>query len=153
MGPRRFELRISAMSRRRHNQLDHGPGSLHLWIIVIKPIDKAPGFIFWQANIICMVTVSAKKRLESIEHDVIPSMFVGVLSKDDKWLKKTLENTLPELEKRSLHLAMEAVESKECSSDDPLCSEERIRALFKETRARLEKEHITRESRTRWQHS
>ena len=25
MGPLRFELRISAMSRRRHNQLDHEP--------------------------------------------------------------------------------------------------------------------------------
>jgi hypothetical protein len=100
-----------------------------------------------------MVTVSAKKRLESIEHDIIPSMFVGVLSKDDKWLKKTLENTLPALEQRSLHLAVEAIESKECSVDDPLCSEVRIRALFKETRARLEKEHVTRESRTRWQHS
>ncbi|WP_179294094.1 hypothetical protein [Candidatus Methanoperedens nitratireducens] len=99
-----------------------------------------------------MVTVSAKKRLESIERDIIPSMFVGVLSKDDKWLKKTLEDTLPALETRALRLAMEAVESKECTLDDPLCSEERIRALFKDTRARLEKEHITRESRTRWQH-
>ncbi len=99
-----------------------------------------------------MVTVSAKKRLESIEHDIIPSMFVGVLSKDDKWLKKTLEDTLPTLEKRTLNLAREAVKSGECSIDDPLCSEERIRALFEETRAKLEKEHVTRESRTRWQH-
>jgi len=54
-----------------------------------------------------MVSVSARKRLEIIERDVIPSMFVGVLSKDDEWLKHTLEETLPELEVRSLHLARE----------------------------------------------
>ncbi len=119
---------------------------------MIKPIDKAPGFIFRQGNIIRMVTVSARKRLESIEHDVIPSMFVGVLSKDDKWLENTLENTLPTLEQRALRLAKEAIKSGECSIDDPLCSEVRIRALFKDARARLEKEHITRESRARWQH-
>jgi hypothetical protein len=119
---------------------------------MIKPIDKTPGFYILTNEHNLMVTVSARKRLESIERDIIPSMFVGVLSKDDKWLENTLENTLPTLEKRALRLASEAVESKECSLDDPLCSEERIRALFKETRAKLEKEHITRESRTRWQH-
>jgi hypothetical protein len=117
-----------------------------------KPIDKTPGFYILTNEHNLMVTVSARKRLESIERDIIPSMFVGVLSKDDKWLENTLENTLPTLEKRALRLAVEAVESKECSLDDPLCSEMRIRALFKETRAKLEKEHITRESRARWQH-
>ncbi len=50
MGPRRFELRISAMSRRRHSQLDHGPGSPHLCIIVIKPIDEAKFYYLVHQN-------------------------------------------------------------------------------------------------------
>jgi hypothetical protein len=119
---------------------------------MIKPIDKTPGFYILTNEHNLMVTVSARKRLESIERDIIPSMFVGVLSKDDKWLENTLENTLPTLEQRALRLARDSVKSGECSIDDPLCSEERIRALFKEARTKLEKEHITRESRARWQH-
>lgn len=99
-----------------------------------------------------MVTVSSRKRLESIERDVIPSMFVGVLSKDEKWLKNTLENTLPMLEERALRLAREAIKSGECAGDDPVCSEERIRALFRQTRVKLEEEHKVRKARTRFQH-
>ena len=99
-----------------------------------------------------MVTVSSRKRLESIERDVIPSMFVGVLSKDEIWLKNTLENTLPMLEERALRLARDAVKSGECTGDDPVCNEERIRALFMETRARLEEEHKVRKARTRFHH-
>ncbi|MDD1778765.1 MAG: hypothetical protein LUQ65_11425 [Candidatus Helarchaeota archaeon] len=45
-----------------------------------------------------MGTVSARKRLETIERDVLSSMFVGVLSKDDAWLEHTLKETLPALE-------------------------------------------------------
>ena len=99
-----------------------------------------------------MVTVSARKRLESIERDVLTSMFVGVLSKDEAWLKNTLENTLPALEARALRLAQEARKSGECTGDDPVCDDERIRALFEETRSKLEKEHKTRKARTRFQH-
>lgn len=99
-----------------------------------------------------MVTVSTRKRLESIENDVIPSMFVGVLSKDDKWVKRTLEETLPTLEARALHLADECKKSGECEDDDPLCDEARIRAVFAKTRGRLEKEHVVREARTRFRH-
>jgi hypothetical protein len=99
-----------------------------------------------------MGTVSAKKRLEIIERDVIPSMFVGVLSKDDTWIEHTLEETLPKLEKRAIRLAEECKKSGECAEDDPLVDETRIRAMFKETRLKLEKEHITRESKTRFRH-
>ena len=99
-----------------------------------------------------MVTVSARKRLESIEKDVIPSMFVGVLSKDDAWFKHTIEETLPHLEERALHLAQECKNSGECKEGETVCNESRISDLFKETRKKLEKEHIARESRTRFHH-
>lgn len=99
-----------------------------------------------------MVTVSSRKRLESIERDIIPSMFVGVLSKDEKWLKNTLENTLPMLEERALRLARESIKNGECARDDPLCSEERIRTMFRKTRTRLEEEHKVRKAHTRFQH-
>jgi hypothetical protein len=99
-----------------------------------------------------MVSVSARKRLESIEHDVIPSMFVGVLSKEDEWFKYTLDEKLPELLERALRLARECKESGECDVDDPLCDEIRIRAVFEEARSKLEKEHVARESRTRFHH-
>ena len=33
MGPLRFELRTSAMSRRRHNQLDHEPRAFDLTML------------------------------------------------------------------------------------------------------------------------
>lgn len=99
-----------------------------------------------------MGTVSAKKRLESIEKDVIPSMFVGVLAKDDLWLEHTLNETLPGLQERALRLARECRETGECAGDDPLVDEARIRALFEETRLKLGKEHLTRESHTRFSH-
>jgi len=99
-----------------------------------------------------MGTVSAKKRLEIIEKDVIPSMFVGVLSKDEKWLEHTLKVTLPQLEERAYRLARECRENGECKDDDPLVDETRIRALFEEARSKLEKEHITREAHTRFSH-
>lgn len=99
-----------------------------------------------------MGTVSARKRLEIIERQVLPSMFVGVLSKDDKWLEHTLEDTLPMLEARALRLAQECRDNRECADDDPLCDEARIKELFAETRSKLEKEHLTRESRTRFRH-
>ncbi len=99
-----------------------------------------------------MGKVSMKKRLEVIEHDLIPSMFVGVLSKDDKWIENTLNKTLPLLEERALLLAQECKKSGECTEDDPIADETRLKALFKETRKKLEKEHITRESHTRFTH-
>ncbi|MDO9097224.1 MAG: hypothetical protein Q7U60_03785 [Candidatus Methanoperedens sp.] len=99
-----------------------------------------------------MGTVSARKRLESIERDVIPAMFVGVLSKDDKWLAHTLKDTLPNLEERALRLARECREGGECTQGEALCDEARIRALFANTREKLKKEHIVRESHTRFHH-
>ncbi|MFZ2410258.1 MAG: hypothetical protein WAW23_01680 [Candidatus Methanoperedens sp.] len=99
-----------------------------------------------------MGTVSARKRLESIERDVIPSMFVGVLSKDDLWLAHTLKDTLPNLEERALRLARECRESGECTEGEALCDEARIRALFANTRENLEKEHFVRKSHTRFHH-
>lgn len=97
-------------------------------------------------------TVSAKKRLEIIERDVIPSMFVGVLSKDKSWLEHTLKETLPRLEERALHLALECKKSGECTEDDMLADETHIKSLFEDARSKLEKEHLTRESRTRFSH-
>jgi hypothetical protein len=99
-----------------------------------------------------MGTVSAKKRLESIERDVIPAMFVGILCKDDEWLEHTLKDTLPNLEERALRLAQECRESGECAEGEALCDEARIRAAFAETKSKLEKEHVVRESRTRFHH-
>jgi len=99
-----------------------------------------------------MGTVSAKKRLEIIEKDVIPSMFVGVLAKDDKWLEHTLNENLPLLEERALRLAQDCRRSGECAQDDPLVDETRIRNLFKDTRLKLEKEHLTRELKSRYSH-
>ncbi len=99
-----------------------------------------------------MVTISARKRLESIERDVIPSMFIGVLSKDDAWLKHTLGETLPMLEERAYHLAEECKERGECKESESLCDKARISALFRETREKLEKEHLIREAHTRFHH-
>lgn len=99
-----------------------------------------------------MGTVSARKRLESIERDVIPAMFVGVLSKDDEWLAHTLNDTLPNLEERALRLARECRESGECAEGEALCDETHIRAAFAETKSKLEKEHVVRESRSRFRH-
>ncbi len=99
-----------------------------------------------------MGTVSAKKRLESIERDVIPAMFVGILCKDDEWLAHTLKDTLPNLEERALRLAQECRESGECAEGEALCDEARIRAAFAETKSKLEKEHVVRESRSRFHH-
>ncbi|MBU4138706.1 MAG: hypothetical protein KJ729_01990 [Euryarchaeota archaeon] len=99
-----------------------------------------------------MVSVSARKRIEAIERDVIPSMFVGVLSKDDKWLKHTLEETLPKLEARALHLARECKKSGECKEDDTLCNEERISAMFKEASNKLKKENLVRKAHSRYHH-
>ncbi len=99
-----------------------------------------------------MGTVSARKRLETIERDVLSSMFVGLLSKDDVWLEHTLKDTLPALEARALRLAGECRENRECAGDEPVCDEARIRDLFSETRSKLEKEHLVRESRTRFHH-
>lgn len=99
-----------------------------------------------------MGTVSTKKRLEIIEKEVIPSMFVGVLAKDDKWLEHTLQETLPLLEKRALRLAQDCIISGECAQDDPLVDENRIKTMFKDTRSKLEMEHLARESKTRFRH-
>jgi hypothetical protein len=99
-----------------------------------------------------MGIVNAKKRLEIIEKDVIPSMFVGVLAKDDKWLEHTLKETLPLLEERALRLAQDCIKSGECAQDDPLVDENRIRTMFKDTRLKLKKEHLTRELKSRYSH-
>ncbi len=99
-----------------------------------------------------MGTVSTRKRLETIERDVLSSMFVGVLSKDDAWLEHTLNDTLPALEERTLRLAGECRENRECAGDDPLCDEARIRDLFAKTREKLQEEHLARESKTQYHH-
>ncbi len=91
-----------------------------------------------------MAMISARKRLESIESNVLPSMFAGRIIKDEKWLKKILGKTLPDLEKKSIKLALECKEEGECSENEQLCDETRIRELFKETRSKLEKEFLTR---------
>ena len=93
-----------------------------------------------------MAMISARKRLESIESNVLPSMFAGRIIKDEKWLKKILEETLPNLEKKSIKLALECKAEGECSENEQLCDETRIRELFKETRSKLEKEFLTRTS-------
>lgn len=79
-------------------------------------------------------------------------MFVGVLSKDEKWLKKTLEETLPKLEARTIELARKCKEHGECAEDDPICDENRIKELFEKTRSKLKEEHQVRKSRTRFHH-
>ena len=99
-----------------------------------------------------MGTVSSRKRLESIERDVIPAMFMGVLSKDDSWLEHTVKDTLPNLEERALRLARECRENGECAEGEALCDEARVRALFANTREKLEKENAVRKSRTRFHH-
>ena len=99
-----------------------------------------------------MVTISARKRIESIEHDVIPSLFVGVLSKDEAWFKHTLDETLPKLKARALHLAEECKNKCECQENDSICDEAYITALFEKTREKLMKEHLTREGHSRYHH-
>jgi len=91
-----------------------------------------------------MAIISARKRLESIESDILPSMFAGIIIKDEKWLNKTLEKTLPNLEKKALELALECKAEGECSENELLCDETRIRELFKETRSKLENEFMVR---------
>ena len=91
-----------------------------------------------------MAIISARKRLESIERDLLPSMFAGRIIKNEKWLNKTLEKTLPNLEKKAIELALECKAEGECSENELLCDETRIRELFKETRSKLEKEFLIR---------
>ncbi|HIH43969.1 MAG TPA: hypothetical protein HA257_02445 [Candidatus Methanoperedenaceae archaeon] len=90
---------------------------------------------------------SPEDRLLTIENEVFPSLFGGLLSKDDRWLDHLLNNLLPDLEKKALALAEECRESGE--SDDS-CSEEKIKELFRDTRDKLGKEHLTRERRARF---
>jgi hypothetical protein len=99
-----------------------------------------------------MVTTNLRKRIEAVEHDVLPSMFIGVLAKDDEWIKDTLENKLPALEEKTLLMARECKKLGECAEGDKLCDEERIKKLFEDTRTMLEKEHLVRESKTRFHH-
>ena len=90
------------------------------------------------------------KRLKNIEYHVLPSFFVGVLSQDDAWMKKTTEKILPELEAKALRLAEQCKTEGKCAPDDPLCNGTRIKALFRETREKLKKEHIERRSKKRF---
>jgi len=90
------------------------------------------------------------KRLKNIESHVLSSFFIGVLSQDDAWMKKTMEKILPELEAKALKLAEQCKTEGKCAPDDPLCNETRIKALFKETREKLKKEHIERKSKKRF---
>ncbi len=99
-----------------------------------------------------MKTVSARKRLESIEREVLPSMFVGVLAKDDAWFKHMIEETLPALLSRALSLADECKKNGECKENEALCDEARIKSVFEETVKKLGKEHLARESRSRFRH-
>ncbi len=99
-----------------------------------------------------MGTVSAKKRLEIIERDVLPSIFVGVLSKDTKWFEHTQNETLPQLEERAIGLARACKKSGDCKEDDPVVDEARIRAMFEEARLKLEREHRTRKAHSRIAH-
>jgi hypothetical protein len=79
-------------------------------------------------------------------------MFVRVLAKDDKWLEHTLKETLPLLEERALRLSQDCRISGECAQTDPLVDENRIRNMFKDVRLKLEKEHLTRELKSRYSH-
>lgn len=99
-----------------------------------------------------MEKVSARKRLETIENHILPSLFIGVLPKDHRWLEKTYDKTLPELEAKALRLAGQCRESGECAQNDPVCDETRIKELFRQTRLKLEKEHVTRDARSRFHH-
>ena len=97
-----------------------------------------------------MVTV--RKRLESIERDVIPSMFVGVMIRDDEWLAHILDDILPNLEERALRLAKECKENGECTEDETLCDETHIKAVFVEAKNKFRREHLLREERTMSHH-
>lgn len=92
----------------------------------------------------------AKKRLKNIEEHILPSFFIGVLLQDEKWMKKTTEKILPELEAKALRLAEQCKTEGECALDDPLCDEYRIRTLFRETREKLKTEQKERTSRKRF---
>lgn len=92
----------------------------------------------------------AKKRLKNIEDHVLRSFFIGVLSQDDAWMKKTIEKLLPELEAKALRLAEQCKKEGGCEPDDPLCDENRIKTLFMETQEKLKKEHIERKSKKRF---
>lgn len=92
----------------------------------------------------------AKKRLKNIEAHVLPSFFIGVLSQNDAWMKKTTERMLPQLEAKALQLAEQCKKEGDCAPDDTLCDENRIRTLFRETREKLKKEHIERKSKKRF---
>jgi len=90
------------------------------------------------------------KRLKNIESHVLRSFFIGVLSQDDAWMKKTTEKILPELEAKALRLAEQCKKEGKCAPDDTLCDEKRIKTLFRETREKLKKEHIERKSKKRF---
>lgn len=96
------------------------------------------------------MVANPRKRLEIIEKQVLPSLFVGILSKDDKWLEHTMNVYLPELEAKALRLAQICREEKLSPEDESLCDPKRIKALFKETREKLMEEHVKRESLSRF---
>lgn len=90
------------------------------------------------------------KRLKNIEAHVLPSFFIGVLSQDDAWMKKTMEKILPELETKALKLAQQCKTEGKCAPDDSLCDETRIKMRFGATCEKLKKEHIERRSKKRF---
>lgn len=66
------------------------------------------------------------------------------------WMKKTIEKLLPELEAKALRLAEQCRKEGDCAPDDPLCDENRIKTLFRETHEKLKNEHIERKSKKRF---
>ncbi len=94
-----------------------------------------------------MVTIDPCKRLMTIKSQLIPAILTSARENTTSDIKKAIEINLPSLEENCYKL-MERCEKKwpDCRNDIELCNPENIKKLFLETREKLEKIWIERDS-------
>ncbi len=88
-----------------------------------------------------MVTLDPCERLKTIKNQLIPSILSSAtLETDTLDIKAAIEETLPELEMQCYKL-VDRCENKwpDCGKEIEICSREKIKDLFKDTREKLEK--------------
>jgi len=88
-----------------------------------------------------MVTLNPCDRLKIIQKQLIPSIINSAKFEIDTLdIKAAIEKNLPELEKHCHELAERCQKNyPECGKEIELCNSERIKEVFKDARAQVEK--------------
>lgn len=88
-----------------------------------------------------MVTLDPCARLKTIQKQLIPSIINSARFEIDSLdIKAAIEKNLPELEKHCYDLAERCEKIyPECGKEIELCSRERIKEVFQDARAEVEK--------------